>query len=380
MFGGEEGGDTFGVVESEFVIVSKNQIYRLTPFFSLFDSLVMEHYGCHVSKPKIIDPESPLTAIAWFLGAPQRWYLKPLKDAEAVKIKQGLIRHPLLRLSDVVIHACYLINLASTDVNILAKSRKRFREELTECNRMGVLNYVLHPGSARDAKRYDRLKQELREGLDEVGGDVCVLVENMTGGNLLCSDLKSCSEVANSHERIKVCIDTAHAWGEGWPDMEHLWDQVLSVVGLNKLGAIHLNDSKVVHGKKKDAHENLFQGHVPREWIKAWIRDSRLRNVPVIMETPRNNHPVVEAVVTAKDDEQAEQRINLLLQKVCVEPAPKPKPKPKPLKKRRVQSKSLSSTVSQATEVDDPREEEKTRKRKKRISASEEASYAERTD
>jgi len=256
----------------------------------------MEWYGCHIDQPKRILQDSPLTAIAWMVGNPQRWTMAKPKPKVEQRIIADMKSHPNLSMEQVVIHACFLINLANKDMEQLEKSRKRIREELRACERLGITKIVLHPGVAdpNDTERNQRVIEELKQVFEDVPGKCCILIENMTGGRKLCTTLEECKEIVDSHERLKFCLDTAHAWGEGW-NMSTIIDDTIRIITMEKLGAIHLNDSKVAHGERVDRHQCLFKGRLDPKDLQKIMKDERLKRVPAILETPLNCHPVMKA-------------------------------------------------------------------------------------
>ena len=259
----------------------------------------MNWYGLHVTKPTHILPDTPLTALAFFLGNPRGWKMKGYEGAQAVRMRKTLAECKNLSPQQIAIHGCYLINLASEKPEVVEKGRVRILEELKQCEDLGLLYYVLHPGVCKD--HVNGLRQfvaELDTALSQTS-TVMVLVENMTGTNKLCETWDEIRYVLDHTQhpgRVGVCLDTAHCWGAGM-NMMTLLDDFDQTVGLQHLKAIHLNDSKAIHGSHRDLHENIQEGNIPKAFFPQFVNDIRTRNIPTILETPRNCHGVVKDLI-----------------------------------------------------------------------------------
>lgn len=258
----------------------------------------MNWYGLHISKPKHIIQSTSLTAMSFFLGNPRGYNYKPWEEKQIEIIKEGIVTCPNLSPSQIPIHGCYLINLTSPDEETLMKSRVRIRQELETCTLLGLERYVLHPGYTKgNPYALQQLSDELNSVLDEFP-QISILVEHMTGRGKLCETLEEIRWLIDhdTTSHLHACLDTAHWWGCGYDPFTML-DEFESKVGLEHLKALHLNDSKAKAGSHRDLHEDIGKGNLPKDFWSVIVKDKRLHNVPVILETPTNCHNVVSELI-----------------------------------------------------------------------------------
>lgn len=273
----------------------------------------MNNIGLHIESPKEnkynqIQNDPNLKAMAFFLGSPMRWYLKKWNLNEINTFKHEIEKHPSLSIKNIVIHGCYLINPASVKPEVIEKSQRRFIEELQLCDRLGIPNYVFHPGCNKDTKKgLDMTIEMINLGLQE-SKNVCVCVENMTKTNTLCQTFKDINYVIQhitQKSRIGFCLDTAHCWGAGETKgmiMESLLDDISKQIGTKYLKVIHLNDSKVEYGANRDRHEDILKGKITKTFWKSFLTDSRIEEIPIILETPTNCLQTVANIINGKID------------------------------------------------------------------------------
>jgi apurinic endonuclease APN1 len=245
-------------------------------------------FGQHISIPRNGLPDGfDETAVAFFIGPNQNWAWRDWTDDEVETFKKSWEK---CGKPEVVVHGCYLINLPSEKEEVRAKSYKKLVHELKQCDRLGVKKYVLHPGICKD---HETGVQLLREGLKkalDTTNEVKILIENMTGTNKLACTFEQLDDIINGlGDRVMACVDTAHCWGAGI-SMPNTLNSFEECVGLDKLGAIHLNDSKVKFGANLDRHEDLWDGEINTE-LDCFIMDPRVEGVPMILETPSNCVP-----------------------------------------------------------------------------------------
>ncbi len=203
------------------------------------------------------------------------------------------------KLSPVVIHDNYLINLASGDPAIRKKSVAAFRRELERALALGADFLVTHPGSAKDsspekaiAMCVESLKQAAR-GLTLNG--LTVLIENTAGqGSVIGRSFEEVAEIvdfAGKDLPVGACIDTAHTFEAGYPihtreGLEETVAQIDTTIGLSRVKVIHANDSKTDLGSHADRHEHIGKGKIGREAFGRIVRHPKLRSIPFICETP----------------------------------------------------------------------------------------------
>lgn len=211
------------------------------------------------------------------------------------QLKQVRERHGLAPL---VIHDNYLINLASFDPEIRAKSIAAFRGELQRALAIGAEYLVFHPGSAREHSPEDAIAavaSGLREAARGLSGPLMLLIENTAGqGKALGSQLDELAEIrARSVTEFEIgyCIDTCHALASGYDvASERGWaafvEEVERRLGWERIPVIHANDSKGGLGSKLDRHANIGDGCIGEAGFRRILRDPHTRDKAFILETP----------------------------------------------------------------------------------------------
>lgn len=236
-------------------------------------------------------------AIQMFTRNANRWASKDLTDDEAQAFHRAFEStgiHP------VIAHSSYLINLASPDDDLWARSVEALIVEMRRCRQLGVRDYVLHPGAHMDAGEeagMARVVAGLREAFQATtGDDVAVLLEITAGqGSALGATFEQLAWMVHHAEpaaRAGVCFDTAHALAAGYDfrDAENyraMWQHFCDTIGLERLRAIHLNDAKRELGSHIDRHEHIGEGCVGLEAFRLLVNDPALRHVPMLLETPK---------------------------------------------------------------------------------------------
>jgi len=199
-------------------------------------------------------------------------------------------------------HTSYLINLASPDPALNEKSYNSFKEEIERCNLLKIPNLVFHPGShvgSGEEAGMDRICENMNRVLDAVSdNDVTLLLETTAGqgSNLGYSfeQLAYMIDKVEDKDHVDVCMDTCHifAAGYGLSDPKEYRKTMKSfdeIVGLDRIRTIHMNDSKKELGSRKDRHEHIGKGYIGLEGFRNIVNDRRLKKVPMILETPKEN-------------------------------------------------------------------------------------------
>lgn len=246
----------------------------------------------------------------FYTGAPQntnRSKISSEKTEEARKLMQEHHIDP----NTVIVHAPYIINLANHDN--LDFGVRFLTEELNRCNQLGVKYLVLHPGS-HVGQGVEQGLQNIIDGLNTVflndHHQVKILLETMAGkGSELgknFQELKTILDGVKDNDRLGVCLDTCHLNDAGYRIDK--FDQILAefdqIIGLEKIGCIHINDSKNPIGAHKDRHENIGFGTIGFDNLLYVINYPRLENVPKILETPyvdREFAPYREEIAMIKE-------------------------------------------------------------------------------
>lgn len=236
------------------------------------------------------------TAIQIFSKNQTRWVAKPLSDEDAEKFKTARENSTI---KEVVIHDSYLINLGSPKEETLQKSRDAFLDEIERAEKLGIGYLVFHPGSHLNTGEESGLKkiaESLNLMIDQTPDyRVRLLLEVTAGqGTNLGYRFEQLAEImaqVENKKRMGVCLDTAHIFAAGYdirtPETyRNTMTQFDSVLGLDNLFCIHMNDSKKELGSRVDRHDNIGDGFIGIEPFKMIVNDSRLLKVPKILETP----------------------------------------------------------------------------------------------
>ncbi len=221
---------------------------------------------------------------------------KPLTVEETTGFRENLAAHHIER---AVIHANYLINLASPSKNLLKVSRSAFVEELDRAQQLGVRDVIFHPGAhlgKGEAAGLRAVAASLDWCLEHAQApDVFAVLENTAGaGSVLGCTFEQIGDVfrASSYpDRLGLCMDTCHTFAAGYDfrtreGYDALMQSIDSAVGLGRLRAFHLNDSKGDLGSHQDRHENIGKGKIGLEGFRPLVNDPRFREHPGCLEFP----------------------------------------------------------------------------------------------
>ena len=201
------------------------------------------------------------------------------------------------RLGAVTIHAVYLVNCASKEREIRAKSIASLTHALRVGDGIGAGGVVLHAG----ARKGEPLDSSMKRAAAAIGeclaeSDSCpVLLENTAGtqGPLGrdFAELAALIELLGGDERAGICLDCCHLLASGYDVSEidpltAVVDEFSDTVGLDRLRCLHVNDSKVPLGGNRDRHANLGQGELGERGIAAFLSEPRFEGLPALIETP----------------------------------------------------------------------------------------------
>lgn len=244
-----------------------------------------------------------------FSRNPRGWKAKPLGDEEVELFKRT---RRLTKISPVVIHANYLINLAAADEVILAKSRDSFREELERGIRLGADYLVVHPGSARgmcEADGIDTCAESLKRATDGLNlSSIRILLENTAGqGECIGHRFEHLRRIMDACPDLNlgVCFDTAHAFTAGY-DLRNEAKLLRTLQALDRevsyinVRAVHFNDSRAEYYSRVDRHWHIGQGHIGSEALSRVAGHPGLSHAAFLLETPYHqpidNRPNIEAL------------------------------------------------------------------------------------
>jgi len=237
------------------------------------------------------------SAVQVFTKTPNQWREPDIEPEVAEAFRGALAQSGIAR---IVAHDSYLINLASPDRALRARSEASFQAELTRCERLGIPYVVSHPGNfiddrasglARNAESYTRC-------LEAVPGSVGVLLETTAGtGSSLGSTFEELAALRGAigrgvRRRVAFCADTCHLYSAGYDlrrDFDGVWRRWEAVIGLADLKVLHLNDSKTPFESRRDRHELIGEGSLGAEPFRRIMRDPRFAGVAKILETPKGD-------------------------------------------------------------------------------------------
>jgi deoxyribonuclease-4 len=233
-----------------------------------------------------------------FVKTPNRWVSKPLGEENVVAFRQAVVETGIW---PVFAHSLYLINMATPDDALWHKSLDALVDDLERCEQLGLPGLVIHPGSHMGSGEEAGIAR-IAAALDEVharlpGYDVQVWLEVTAGQGAhlgyTFAQLGRMIDAVAEPERLGICFDTAHAFAAGYElrtreGYEATWSEFDEMLGLERLKAIHLNDSKKELGSRVDRHEHIGQGLLGLEPFRFLLNDPRFRGIPMTLETEKS--------------------------------------------------------------------------------------------
>lgn len=233
------------------------------------------------------------TTFMIYTGAPQNTRRKPIED---LKIEAGQAHMDAHGMSNIVVHAPYIINIGnSLKPETFALGVEFLQKEIERTAALGAKQIVLHPGAHVGAGT-DKGIEKIIEGLNEVLSQdfpVQIALETMAGKGTECGrSFEELAQIINGvthNERLSVCLDTCHIHDAGYnivEDFDSVLNQFDQLIGINRLKVLHINDSKNIRGAGKDRHENIGFGEIGFKTLNQIVHHPQLVNVPKILETP----------------------------------------------------------------------------------------------
>ena len=263
----------------------------------------MALFGAHVSSAgsilKTFDRAKEINAevFQFFLRSPRIWKWKGISQEEKEKFKEKLKKFK----NPVIVHSPYLLNLASANEELRRKSIDVFLEELKFCDEVGIHYYNFHPGTAKGISDKEGIRNVIKS-LEEIFNEytpefTTVLLENTAGerGDI-GKNFEELGEIIRNFEGIKIgiCLDTCHAFAYGYEiNKKEGFEKFLrevEKVGIEKIKAIHANDSKVPLGSRKDRHEHIGKGYIGEEGFKNFLEHEYFSKLPYYIETPKEGN------------------------------------------------------------------------------------------
>lgn len=233
------------------------------------------------------------TTFMIYTGAPQNTRRKPIEE---LNIEAGLLHMKENGLSNIVVHAPYIINIGNTTKPETFRLGVDFlQQEIQRTAALGADQIVLHPGAHVGAGA-DQGIAKIIEGLNEVLAEdstVRIALETMAGKGSECGrnfdEIAKIIDGVHNNERLSVCFDTCHVHDAGY-DIVNDFDGVLqefdNIIGKERISVIHVNDSKNERGAMKDRHENIGHGHIGFDALSYIVHHQEFISIPKILETP----------------------------------------------------------------------------------------------
>jgi len=271
--------------------------------------------GAHVSNagglPKAVErgTEMRCEAIQIFNQSPRMWRPTAYSEDDFAEFREAMARSPI---KAVMIHAVYLINCATEDREMREKSLTSLLQSLRVGAGIGAVGVVLHPGSAKKGdvpKAIKRAGKVIKKALDETEKCPLLLEDTAGAGGTLGRSFEELAELIDASgggERLGICLDSCHLFASGYDvqtrdALAHTIDEFDRIVGCDRLGALHVNDSAVALGSNRDRHAIMGEGILGDTGCAVFISEPRFDKLPGVLETGRDHgSPAAEDVALAK--------------------------------------------------------------------------------
>ena len=227
-----------------------------------------------------------------FSRNPRGSNFKNPSEKEVEEFQKIRKEHPF---GPILAHAPYTMNLASAKPEVYEFACDVIREDIQRMDNLGIENIVFHPGSHTGIGTEAGIENIIR-GLNQAiteSQNITVLLETMSGKGteigVRFEELKTIRDGVNHPEKVGICLDTCHVFSAGYDIVNHLeevLDELDENIGLSYLKAIHLNDSMMPFGSRKDRHATIGDGEIGLEALMKVITNPRLAGIPFYLETP----------------------------------------------------------------------------------------------
>lgn len=258
----------------------------------------MLNIGCHLSVSKGLY-SAALDAISigantfqFFTRNPRGGKAKEIDMEDINKLKQIMEEY---KFAPIFAHGAYTMNLASNKKETREFANMILKDDLERLKLIPNTYYIFHPGShvgQGSETGIELIVNALNEAIDE-NNNTIVLLEGMSGKGTeigrSMEELKAIIDGVNYNENLGICIDSCHLYSSGYDivnDLDGVLEEIDKIIGLDRVKAVHLNDSKVEFNSNKDRHEVIGEGTIGLEAIINIINHPLLRNLPFNLETP----------------------------------------------------------------------------------------------
>jgi deoxyribonuclease-4 len=236
-------------------------------------------------------------AIQIFTKSSRQWACKPYTPEEIALYQEN---HKTTGIKKVIAHDSYLLNLGSPDGALRQRSILAFIDEMERCEILGISNLIAHPGahlgSGEDqgVKTIGRSLNEVHQACPGYAVKVTLEITAGQGSNLgyRFEQIVKMFDASRESERLRVCFDTEHAFAAGYDirtreGYERTFTEFDETIGIERLAAFHLNDSKKEFNSRVDRHEHIGKGHIGLDAFRLLMNDDRFWGVPMCLETPK---------------------------------------------------------------------------------------------
>jgi deoxyribonuclease-4 len=256
--------------------------------------------GAHVRTAggvdKAVDRADEMGAetIQVFSGAPQAWRRKNYKKEEVDAFK---VRLKETGIGPVFIHGLYLMNFGTDNPELLRKSQEALVAEMNSASLIGARGVIFHLGSHKGAgyeARVGQVVDQCQQVLEATPDDAWLILENSAGqGGAIGSKFAELGRIAREagSDRVKICLDTQHTFAAGYDvktraGLDATMAEFDEEIGLERLAAVHANDSKIELGGGRDRHENIGEGFIGRDGFENLISHAAFADIPFLLEVP----------------------------------------------------------------------------------------------
>ena len=262
----------------------------------------MKRIGAHVSASGGVANASlnaqniAADAFALFVKNQRQWSAKPLSQKDIDEFKSNLNKANI-KPEHILAHNSYLVNLGHPDADARAKSFNSFLDEIRRCEALGIELINFHPGSHLKKISEDECLELIAQQMNNLlknSSNIKLVIENTAGqGSNLGYKFEHLAALINMSQdssRVGVCIDTCHLFASGYDIRDdESYAKTMSefdrIVGYKYLSGMHINDSKVALGSRKDRHDSLGMGMIGKQAFKSIMNDPKIDEIPLILET-----------------------------------------------------------------------------------------------
>lgn len=272
----------------------------------------MLNIGCHLSASEGF---LNMAKMAQSIGANTfQFFLRNPHSAKDIKFSDEDIENfkdfaQKNNFSKIVAHSPYTMNLCSAKPGVRKFSAQILKSDLTEMNKIPGNFYNLHPGSHTGLgikKGIEFISETLGKIFSQNNFETTVVLETMSGkGSEVGSTFDEISNIiknSGAGKNLGVCFDTCHMFDAGFDfdNIEKILDEFDKKIGIERLKAMHLNDSKNPIGSQKDRHEKIGQGFMGLEVFRKILNNNYIKNLPMILETPNDLPGYTEEILILK--------------------------------------------------------------------------------